>query len=51
MSEQLQPPTRVILELHGTVQYERSGLVTVRWDDGRETVEWRADLRLEAEHD
>jgi hypothetical protein len=29
---------------HGTVSFERSGIVRVRWDDGETTEIWAADL-------
>lgn len=51
MTEQLQLGDRVVLEQRGTVRYERSGYVQVQWDDGRESLEWRADLELESDHD
>jgi hypothetical protein len=31
----------------GTVSFVRSGFVRVRWDDGRTTDEWSADLVVE----
>jgi hypothetical protein len=31
----------------GTVSFVRSGFARVRWDDGRESDEWAADLFVE----
>jgi hypothetical protein len=33
--------------LSGTVSYERSGFVLVRWDDGTVSLVWAAYLRRE----
>jgi hypothetical protein len=38
---------RVTLTLHGTVAHDRSGFVTVTWDERQPTIEWGADLEPE----
>ena len=57
MSDRLQPGDRVTHVKHvgahgsGTVDYERSGFVTVRWDDGTRSTVWGADVtRVAGEH-
>ena len=44
-SEQLSTGQRVAR--HGTISFVRSGFARVRWDDGRVTDEWAADLVTE----
>jgi hypothetical protein len=38
---------RVTLTLHGTVAHDRSGFVTVNWDERQPSIEWGADLKAE----
>jgi hypothetical protein len=38
---------RVTLTLAGTVAHDRSGFVTVRWDDREPSTVWGADLEPE----
>lgn len=41
------PKTGARVSRHGTVSFHRSGFVRVRWDDGRVSDEWAADLVIE----
>jgi hypothetical protein len=45
-----QPGERVTLTMRGTVLHDRSGFVTVEWDEREErTIEWGTDLVPEEE--
>lgn len=43
-----QPGEAVTLTKNGKVLYERSGFVTVKWDDGTQTTEWGLELKTES---